>query len=120
MIRLSLRRWRIRSMQSTRSDVRGGTTKGENIMTRTGWEELLGKKPDMELEREFGISHTTIGRRRRALGIPACKKRKRKLKIDWSQYPEPGTMSDEKLARLIGCSVRTVWRRRHSNEVPKP
>lgn len=75
------------------------------------WSEvdpLLGTATDEDLAREFGVSISVIGNRRRKLGIP-CKRKALKCKYDWgSVRSRLGIDADADIARDLGCTRAAV------------
>lgn len=74
---------------------------------------LLGTMPDTALAQELGVSHTTIAKRRKALGIPPYTAPKDR--VDWEKWDSQVArtkMTAVGLAELIGCDVSTVRERR--------
>jgi len=74
------------------------------------WEEQpLGQMPDRELADILNVSHTTIRRKRIALGIkPFFRK---KGTINWDDQPL-GEMPDADLARMLEVSKTAVYKQR--------
>lgn len=86
-------------------------------------EQLLGKKPDVDLAKEMGCSARTISRKRKEKGIAPFSKSKNNRsdwQIDWPQYDKDlGTCHDTELATKIGCTPGAVSSRRNKLRIQK-
>lgn len=80
-------------------------------------DKLLGKVPDADIAKRFGVGKTTVGDRRKKLKIPSFGLLGR---TDWKKFDGLlGTMPDRELASLIGCKAETVAKRRISFEIER-
>ena len=78
------------------------------------WDRLLGTMSDRDLALRMGICHTTVHRRRLALGIHAHLER-----IDWPEWDSLlGTAPDRAIAEAIGCTSAAVCYRRCELNIP--
>jgi len=82
------------------------------------WRGLVGKVPDAELAREYGVSVHTVRDRRRAAGKKPCPGTGSGL--EWIDEDDAilGTMPDSRVAKLVGCSASSVGNRRRELGIP--
>lgn len=93
--------------------------RGRNVISSQERRRIIagmGKKTDLQIAREVGVSHVTVARIRKAAGVA---KGRREPKYQWDVHDmELGTKPDREIAREIGCSQRAVWERRKKLGVP--
>jgi len=77
-------------------------------LPETDWDSVsdLGKIPDVDIARRFGISPTAVQLARKRRGISALNPSK-KLSVDWDSLPL-GKMIDDQIASMVGCSGSKV------------
>jgi DNA-binding Lrp family transcriptional regulator len=87
------------------------------------WDGMLGKSTDQDIAQKIGCAVKTVEKRRRGLGIASYRDSGRKSRnprrIDWTEWDKKlGKSPDGEAAKLIGCSVRTVEKRRKKLRIP--
>jgi hypothetical protein len=83
---------------------------------------LRGTASDHEVAAELGVSYSIVNRKRRILGIPSFHPPPhRKAERRWLRREEKllGTVSDAKVAKLLGCSVLSASLRRRQLGIPR-
>jgi transcriptional regulator with XRE-family HTH domain len=75
----------------------------------------LGKRPDLSLAKDMGISRSAVSRKRRLLGIPPHRPLHRWTEAERSLL---GQLSDREIAERLGLSPRSVMWKRLSLRVP--
>ncbi len=93
-------------------------TRGKRVLWTPGMDLLLGTVPDLELSAKFGIHNSTIGRRRKKLGIPSFGPSKDA--VEWTEEMDLflGTIADLEVARKFRISGSSVGRRRFELGIP--
>jgi AraC-like DNA-binding protein len=89
------------------------------LISSIDWDvQPLGVISDLELSRQLSVSNSTVKRRREVRQIPLSEAgeniangRAFIATIDWTKQPL-GIISDMRLAKMLGCSRRTVARHR--------
>lgn len=77
----------------------------------------LGVINDCIIAKEYGVSEISIARRRKLLGIPACKTHSKRF--NWEPHiPLLGQMDDEVVSKLLGISRSAVTLKRNSLGIP--
>ena len=84
------------------------------------WRELLGKIPDNQLRRQWGISLSSVNRLRAKMGIPPFQPRQT-ARVDWKDpavIAQLGKETDVALAEKFGLSKVTVTAKRLALGIP--
>lgn len=74
--------------------------------------KLLGTKPDAELARQFGLSNSAVGLKRRSLGISSPKGMNERFVVPPEFIDKLGVWSDAKIARCLNTYGSVISRAR--------
>ena len=89
------------------------------------YDRLIGAMSDRKIANTVGCNHSTVSKRRQRLKVPVYKKQAKPKpvpsyrRVTWQKYEHLlGKIHDTELAKMIGCSPFSVYRRRGKYNIP--